>query len=123
MLPFHVVVNTLDNQRITVPNTLLTSTPVRNNSFLPRRRVHWALPLAAADDLEAAKAALRERLRAEPRLLADPAPQVYVREWALDRRVLGIDAWVDTGDYLAVQQNLLEQLGKALPSARANPPA
>src|SRR5215469_14729333 len=48
MLPFHIVVETLDNQRITLPNTLLTSGPVRNNTYLPARRVQWMLPIAAS---------------------------------------------------------------------------
>ncbi len=34
MLPFHIVLETLDNQRISVPNTLLTGGAVRNNTYL-----------------------------------------------------------------------------------------
>src|SRR6185437_11107311 len=64
MLPFHVVLETPDNQRITVPNTLLTNGPVRNNTYLPARRVQWTLPLGGRDDLDAVKSALRSRLQA-----------------------------------------------------------
>jgi small conductance mechanosensitive channel len=122
MLPFHVVINTLDNQRIVVPNTLLTNGPVRNNSFLLSRRVRWTLPIAATDDLNAAREALSNRLRADPRIFAEPAPQVYVQEWTLDRRVLAVEAWTATTDYLVVQQDLLEQLGQALQDIRTPPP-
>src|SRR5262249_58081401 len=59
MLPFHVVLETADNQRITVPNTLLTNGPVRNHSALPDRRVQWTLPVSGRADLAAARAALR----------------------------------------------------------------
>src|SRR5262249_19707281 len=62
MLPFHVVVVSADNQRITLPNTSLTGGPVRNHSAMPTRRAQWTLPLTATDDLEAVKAALRARL-------------------------------------------------------------
>src|SRR5579859_7611808 len=58
LLPFHVVVVTADYQRVTVPNTALTSGPVRNHSALPNRRAQWTLPLTANDDLQAAKEAL-----------------------------------------------------------------
>jgi len=115
LLPFHVVIETLDNQRITVPNTMLTSTPVRNNSTLPVRRVQWALPVPASADLAAVKEALRSRLRQDSRILGDPPPQIHVQEWAADKRVLAVIAWTDTTDYLNVQQDMLEELGMAIP--------
>jgi small conductance mechanosensitive channel len=121
LLPFYVVIDTLDNQRITVPNTLLTSGPVRNNTFLPARRVTWTLPVPAAADLAALKEALRARLLADPRVLPEPAPLLYVQEWGLDKHVLAVAAWAATPDYLPVQQQLLEELGRAADAFR--PPA
>jgi small conductance mechanosensitive channel len=121
MLPFFVVVDTLDNQRITVPNTLLTSSPVRNNTYLPARRVNWTLPVPAAADLAALKEALRARLLADARVLKEPAPLLYVQEWGLDKHVLAVAAWVPTPDYLPVQQQLLEELGRAAGAFRATP--
>jgi small conductance mechanosensitive channel len=117
MLPFHIVVETLDNQRITVPNTLLTTGPVRNNTYLPARRVQWMLPIGATAELNAVKAILLERLRADGRIHHDPPPQIYVQEWATDKRTLAVSAWTATADYLAVQQELLEELGKSVEAA------
>jgi small conductance mechanosensitive channel len=114
MLPFHIVVETLDNQRITVPNTLLTSSPVRNNTYLAARRVQWTLPIGAAADLSAAKAALLGRLQADGRIHKEPPPQIYVQEWTTDKRTLAVTAWTATADYLVVQQELLEELGKSV---------
>src|SRR5262249_26035395 len=94
---------------------LLTSTPVRNNSTLGVRRVQWTLPVPASADLAAVKEALRSRLGQDPRILADPPPQVHVQEWAADKRVLAVIAWTATADYIAAQQDLLEQLGTAIP--------
>jgi small conductance mechanosensitive channel len=118
MLPFHVVLVTADNQRITVPNTLLTSGGVRNNTALPTRRVQWLVPLAPGDDLAAARALLRARVQADPRVLTEPAPQAFVQEWAADRRVLAVQAWTAAADFPAVQQDLLEVLGSALEEQR-----
>lgn len=117
MLPFHIVVETLDNQRITVPNTLLTNGPVRNNTYLPARRVQWTLPIGAADDLDAIKAALLSRLQTDSRIHKEPLPQIYVQEWAADKRILVVTAWTATTDYLAVQQELLEELGRSVVAA------
>jgi small conductance mechanosensitive channel len=118
MLPFHVVLITADNQRITVPNSLLTGGGVRNNSALAVRRVGWTLPVRAGDDLAAVKEALLARLRADPRVLPEPAPQVYVQEWDDDKRVLAVQAWTATADYQAAQQELLEALGMRLETLR-----
>jgi small conductance mechanosensitive channel len=118
LLPFHVVVDTPDNQRITLPNTLLANGPVRNNSALPNRRAQWALTVPARYDLAAVRSALLACLRADPRVLAEPPPQVYVQEWAEDRRVLAVQAWAPTDEHPLVQQSLLEELGKALEGVR-----
>jgi small conductance mechanosensitive channel len=118
MLPFHVVVVTADNLRVTLPNTLLTGGAVRNHSVLPTRRVEWKLPLAASDDLALVKDALRTRLLADARILKDDAPQLFVQEWSDDKRTLCVQAWVHTSDYLGVQQELLERLGESLVESR-----
>jgi small conductance mechanosensitive channel len=118
MLPFHIVLETQDNQRITLPNTLLTNGPVRNNTYLPSRRVQWTLPVSAGDDLDAVKAALRTCLGGAARIHKEPPPQIYVQEWTADRRTLVVTAWTATADYLDVQQEMLEELGKSMEAVR-----
>jgi small conductance mechanosensitive channel len=118
LLPFHVVVVTPDNQRITVPNTTWTSGPVRNHSAPATRRAQWKLPLLPQDHLSPIKAALQTRLLADPRVLPDPAPQLFIDDWAADKRILAVAAWINTPDYLAVQQEMLEHLGVALEAVR-----
>jgi small conductance mechanosensitive channel len=118
LLPFHAVLVTADNQRVTVPNTILTTAAVRNHTALSSRRVEWTLPVPAAIDLAAAKAALRARLVADARILTEPAPQIYVKEWLDDKRMMTVTAWADTQHYTAVQQELLESLGLGLDEVR-----
>jgi small conductance mechanosensitive channel len=108
------VLETVDNQRITVPNTLLTNGPVRNNSYLPVRRVQWTLPIGGNEDLDAVKTALVAKLQADPRIRKEPPPQIYVQEWTTDKRTLAITAWTATADYQVVQQEMLEQLGASV---------
>jgi small conductance mechanosensitive channel len=122
LLPFHVVLVSADNQRITVPNTLLTNGGVRNHSTLPVRRVQWSLPLTGRDDLAAVKDTLRSRLQAEPRILAEPPPQLYLQEWSEDKRLLVVQAWTATANYADVQQEFFETLGASLESLRRGVP-
>jgi small conductance mechanosensitive channel len=118
LLPFHAVLVTADNQRVTVPNTILTSSSVRNHTSLPTRRAEWNLQLSSQDDLAAVKEALRARLTSDARILTDPAPHFYVKEWTEDKRMLVVSAWTATADHSTVQQDLLEVLGRAVQQLR-----
>ena len=119
MHPFFIVLVAEDNRVVTLPNTLLTGGAVANDSALPTRRVRWTLPVTGRDDLASAKEALTARLRADPRVLAEPAPRADVEEWADDRRVLAATAWTSAADRAAVQREMMEALGNALDQARA----
>src|SRR5262249_55064736 len=99
MLPFHLVMVTPDNQRVTVPNTLLTTVVVRNLTAMKRRRVEWTLPVAKDLDLGAAKAALANCVKADRRVLADPPPEVFEKSWSDDKHVLTVTAWTTTADF------------------------
>jgi small conductance mechanosensitive channel len=114
ILPFHVVLVTEDEQVIVVPNSALIGTGFRNLSARPSRRAQWTIPLKPEDDLAAAKGALCERLRADPRVLREPPPRAFVQEWADDKRLLAVQAWCAVADHQAVQEELLEALGLAL---------
>jgi small conductance mechanosensitive channel len=114
LLPFHVVVVTADHLRVTLPNSVLINGPLRNHSSLPTRRVQWSLPIPANLDLEAIKEALRARLLADPRVHREPAPTLFVGDWSLERRLLVVQAWTATADAPAVQEQMLEELGRTV---------
>jgi small conductance mechanosensitive channel len=118
LLPFHVVVVTPDNQRVSLPNTLLTGSAVRNLSALPSRRVQWSFPLMPKDNLAAVKETMLAHLQTDPRILSDPPPHAYVKEWSQDKRILVIEVWTSTANYQGVQDDLLEPLGARLEEMR-----
>lgn len=114
IFPFHVVLITDDNQTVTLPHSLLTGNGFRNQSSLPSRRVQWLLPLGPNDNFVVAKQALQNELGAEPRILSEPPPRVYVQEWSADKRVAAVQAWTLPIHFQIVQEDLLERLGLAL---------
>jgi small conductance mechanosensitive channel len=118
ILPFHVVLLADDNEVATVPNSLLTGNGFRNYSARPEHRVQWSLALRPGDDLTGAKTALAGRLLADARVLRQPPPRAFVQEWADDKRVLAVQAWVATADQQPVREELLEALGLTLEGLR-----
>jgi small conductance mechanosensitive channel len=114
LLPFHVVLETADHVKVTLPNSTLINGAYRNLSASPTRRVQWLLPVPVRLDLEKVKEALRGVLRGDGRVLAVPAPTLFVQDWSSERRVLAVQAWAQTADAGAVQESLLEGLGKAV---------
>ncbi len=126
---FHVIVETAEHVRVTLPNTLLVNGPFRNHSALPTRRVQWLLPVPLGIDLGPIKEELAACLLADVRILREPVPVVFVRDWALDKQTLAVQAWTTSADALAVQEELLEALGNVMerhvkpPSAATGPAA
>lgn len=118
LLPFHTVLVTADNQRVTLPNSMLTGSAVRNHSTLATRRAQWTLSLTPRDNLSIVKDALRARLLDDPRIIRETPPLFFVQDWTDDKRTLLLQAWTKTSDYQAVQQELLEELGAALEATR-----
>jgi small conductance mechanosensitive channel len=112
--PFHVVVITADQVRVTLPNSLLINGPLRNHSALPTRRVQWILPIPDGAEISAARSALLARLQADSRILPTPAPSAFVSDWLADRRVLTVQAWTASADASAVQEGMLEELGRTV---------
>jgi small conductance mechanosensitive channel len=118
----HVVVETVEHVRVTLPNTLLINSPFRNHSAFPTRRVQWLLPVPLGIELDPIKEELAACLLADARVLKEPAPAVIVRDWALDKQTLAVQAWTASADALAVQDQLLEALGKVM-EGRVKPPS
>ncbi len=111
---FHVIVETVEQVRVSLPNTLLVNGPFRNHSALPTRRVQWLLPVPLGIDLGPIKDALTGCLLADARIIREPAPAMFVREWALDKQTLAVQAWTASADALVVQEQMLEALGKVV---------
>jgi small conductance mechanosensitive channel len=125
----HIVVETAERVRVSIPNTLLINGPFRNHSAMPTRRVQWLLPVPVGIDLGPIKEDLRACLLADERVLREPSPAVFVRDWALDKQTLAVQAWTASTNSQTVQDQLLEALGKTMerhvkpPSAATAPQA
>lgn len=77
---FNTLINTLDNQRVIVPNGHILAGNIVNHSTNPARRIDLVFGIGYGDDLLKAKRILHDILANTPHVLESPAPTVNVLE-------------------------------------------
>ena len=97
-----------DGLYVMVPNNELWNKPIINFSRMPTRRFELLIGIAYEDDIRTAREALLALAAADPRVLADPAPVVFVSALADSAVRIGLRVWCATGDYLALSWALTE---------------
>ncbi len=98
----------LDGLYVMVPNNELWNKPVVNFSRQPTRRVELVVNIAYEDDLRAARQAMIELAKGDPRVLAEPQPVAYIAGLADNSVRVGLRAWCKTADHLALTWTLNE---------------
>jgi small conductance mechanosensitive channel len=111
---FTTELTTPQNQRIILPNGLAWGAPMVNYTAHPRRRVDLEFTVAYDTDLDAAIEVLRAVLKAEERVLDDPAPQVNVTKLGDFAITLLVRAWGTSRDYLEIRYALIKAGKEAL---------
>ena len=119
---FSTVITTPDNQTIYVPNNSIATAIVDNYSTADLRRVDWTVGISYGDSIEAARKALLDILAADSRVLADPAPVVWVAALADSSVNLTVRAWVRNADYWNVFFENNERFYNELPQHGINFP-
>ncbi len=91
----YTVLRTLAGTEVIIPNEYLVSNIVRNESFSdPRLRVAVAVQVAYGTDLDLAMRLMTEVAQAQPRVLADPAPQALLTLFADSGINLELGFWI-----------------------------
>lgn len=99
---------TPDNRTVIVPNAKLTADNIVNYSAKGTRRVDMVIGVEYGADLQAAKQVLLDVLKADERVLQDPAPVVAVVELADSSVNLAVRPWTSADDYWSVYFDTLE---------------
>ncbi|MDR3300667.1 MAG: mechanosensitive ion channel [Candidatus Accumulibacter sp.] len=91
----YTVLRTLSGTEVIIPNEYLVSNMVRNLSFSDNRvRAAITVGVAYDTDVERVMKLMTEIALAHPRVLADPAPGVQLKEFADSAIVLELGFWV-----------------------------
>ncbi len=119
---FSTVITTGDNQTIYITNNAIATAIIDNYSTADLRRVDWTIGISYGDDVDAARKALLEILASDTRILAQPAPVVWVAELADSAVNLTVRAWTRNADYWDVFFQNNERFYKRLPEHGINFP-
>ncbi len=114
ILIFTTELKTPDNKQVIIPNGAITSDNIVNYSANDTRRVDLVVGISYGDDIDKAKAVLRDVVAADSRVLSSPETTIAVSELADSSVNLIVRPWVNTGDYWGVYWDLTEAIKKRL---------
>lgn len=97
---------TPDNQFITLPNKLVWGSPIVNATRMPTRRVSVDVGVSYATDISKTIKIAQDVIKQHALVLGDPEPAVVTTELADSSVNLQLRAWVNTGDFWTVKNDL-----------------
>jgi small conductance mechanosensitive channel len=92
---------TADNIKVMVPNKVIWGAPITNYTATDKRRIQIAVNIAYGADISKAKRVALDVLRADPRVLDDPAPIAEVMAMGDSAVNLVLRPWTTPSDYWA----------------------
>ncbi|HUN94026.1 MAG TPA: mechanosensitive ion channel family protein [Burkholderiaceae bacterium] len=105
---FSTTLSHSDHSRIVVPNRKIVGEVLHNYGRI--RQTEVKVGVAYGTDLPAVLAMVAEMARANPRVLADPAPQVVVAALADSAVQIALRPWVAVADYGVVEGELAQHI-------------
>jgi len=107
---FSTVLVTGDNKEVTIPNAMIQGNNMSNYTRLGCLRVDFVFQVSYGDDVDKVKALLSEILAADERVLAEPAPVIFVQSLDESGISIGVRPWVKPNDYFALQWDIPERV-------------
>lgn len=96
-----------DNRQAIVPNAKVGGDAIINYNRLGQRRFEISVGIGYSDDIGRAMAIVRRLFEADPRILQDPAPGVWVSSLDASAVQLVIRAWTHVSDLWEAQTALI----------------
>jgi small conductance mechanosensitive channel len=112
----------VDNQVITLPNSLITTDSIINLTPDTMRRIELVIGIGYTDDIDLAKSSALEIMQSDSRVLKDPEPTVLLYELGESSVNLGIRCHVANADYFVTKCELTERIKKRYDSLGINIP-
>lgn len=107
---FNTILRTLDNQRVIMPNAILSNGCVKNIFVEPTRRVDLKFGVSYGDDLIQVKQILSDIVAADERILKEPSVDIFIAEHGASSINILVRPWVNSEDYWQVYFGLTEKV-------------
>lgn len=107
---FNTIITTLDNQRVVIPNGILSNGPVKNVFAEPTRRVDLTFGISYDDDIAKAKSVIQSLIEADEHILKEPNYEIYVSAHADSSVNLLVRVWALSEHYWPVHFGMLEKV-------------
>lgn len=106
----NTVITTVDNKRIIIPNSHITTNHIINYSAEDVRRVDLRYSISYSDSIAKAKNVIMNVAEGNTLILSDPAPQVFVDSHESSSINLVAKIWCKGGDYWNVYYQMQEDV-------------
>ena len=107
---FATELKTFDGLYRLAPNSTLWNTPVTNYSRLPTRRHDLQIGIGYEDDIDLAMETMMELANAEPRILRDPEPGVFIDSLGDSAVVLTLRYWVGSPEWWNTTRDMIKRV-------------
>jgi small conductance mechanosensitive channel len=108
---------TANNQTVFVPNGSLSNGNIINYSMQGERRADLTFAISYDSDIKKAKEILLDVLNKNPKVLKEPAPEVFVKNLSASSIDFAVRPWAKNANYGAVFSETLENCKIALDQA------
>ena len=107
---FNSILLTLDNQRVIIPNGLLSNGCVKNLFVEDTRRVDLTFGISYGDDIKKAKAVLQSVIDANDLILKSPGADIFVSAHADSSINILVRPWTKSENYWPVYFGVMEEV-------------
>ena len=119
---FSTILTTPDNKQIIIPNGQVAADTITNYTANDQRRVDLVFGVGYDDDLKLAREVLTRICANHPKVLDDPATNIFVMNLGDSSVDFAVRPWAKTEDYWTVWGDLLETGKMELEAAGCNIP-
>ncbi len=110
---FYTYMTSVENQEIVIPNGDLSNNAIKNYSYHDTRRLDMTFGIGYSDDIDKAKEILERLVKADTRILPEPALTIFINELADSSVNIHVRAWAKSADYWDIFNNFNEKVKKA----------
>ena len=119
---FSTILTTGDNKQVIIPNGQVAADTITNFTAKDTRRIDMVFGVGYDDDLKVARDVLTRVCSGHPKVLKEPALNIFVLNLGDSSVDFAVRPWAKTEDYWTVWGDVLEQAKVELEAAGCNIP-